>query len=60
MIKIKNFIAHIIKNKNLKWVLVFLVVGGLFVGKTYAADAEMSSLDSVSFFLHLLLSIASW
>ena len=64
---IKKFIAQILVKKNLKWVLIFLVVLWLFVWKSYAkapaaatASSNMSTLDSVSFFLHLLLSLASW
>ena len=61
MNKLKKFIAQILKNKNLKWVLVFFVVWWLFVGKTYAqVDNEMTTIDNISFFMHLIFSIASW
>ncbi len=61
MIKIKNFIAQITSKTNLKWVLVFLVLWWLFVGNTYAATNQaMSWLDTISWVLNLILSLASW
>lgn len=61
MNKVKNFIAQIMTNRNLKWVLIFLLVWWLFVWKTYAeGNPKMTTLDSVSFFMHLIFSIASW
>jgi len=60
MIKIKNLIAQITAKRNLKWVLVFLVLWWLFVWRTYAADGDMSIMDSVSWLLNLILSVASW
>ncbi|HKL43769.1 MAG TPA: hypothetical protein VJ892_00655 [Candidatus Absconditabacterales bacterium] len=60
MIKFKNIIARIKNKKNMKWVLMFLVLGILFVGKTYAADGEISGIDWVSKVLSLVLSLASW
>ena len=44
----------------MKWVLMFLVLWILFVGKTYAADGEISWIDWVSKLLSLVLSLASW
>lgn len=61
MIKIKKFIAQITVKRNLKWVLIFLVLWWLFVGKTYAAgDGDMSLSDTVAMFLHFFVSVASW
>ena len=57
---IKNLIAQITKKNNLKWVLVFLIVLGIFVGKTYAATEWEGSLNTIGWILNLIMSFASW
>lgn len=60
MIKLKNLIVQILNKKNIKYVIIFLAIW-FFVGQTYAqTNTEPSTLDWISYLLHLILSLASW
>lgn len=57
---IKNFIEQMIIKKNMKWVLVFLIVWWLFISNAYAAWTEEGTLGMFAWLLNLILSMASW
>ena len=58
---IKNFIAQKMTNKNLKWVLIFLVIWGLFIWDVYAqTNTKQTSLDFLTKYLHLIMAMLSW
>lgn len=59
MKKIKKLIAQISRKQITKLLMVFLIFGFVFVATTYAEDSA-SKVNTISYYIHLLLSILSW
>ncbi len=58
---IRNFIAQTVRGRNLKWVLIFLVIWWLFVWDVYAqTNTKQTTLDFFTRYLNLIMAMLSW
>lgn len=60
MNKIQKLIAHITSKKWIRVIIMFLIVWWFFASSVYAADAEISKVSNIAYYMQLLLSMLSW